>query len=102
LAGCQPNIPGRVLDHTAADADCEIQPFEGLKMKKLLGIAALILAFTPLAQAEGLAGHEDARNDRRMESYDRGAMEHHDHAAAKHMRHAPHYAKHRRHDDHKM
>lgn len=71
-------------------------------MKKLLGIAALILAFTPFAQAQGLPGHEDARNDRQMESSDRGEMAHHDHEGAKHMRHAHHHAKPHHHDEHKM
>lgn len=38
-------------------------------MKKLLGIAALMLAFSPFAHAEGYPGHPDARNDRRVEEY---------------------------------
>lgn len=38
-------------------------------MKKLLGIAALCMAFSPLAQAQGLAGHPDARNDRSPSEY---------------------------------
>jgi hypothetical protein len=38
-------------------------------MKKLLGIAALMLAFSPLAHAQGYPGHPDARNDRRVEEY---------------------------------
>lgn len=58
-------------------------------MKKILSIAALILAFSPLAQAqnngEGLSGHPDARNDRQMESQDRGNTVHH---RVKHVRHA--------------
>jgi hypothetical protein len=36
-------------------------------MKKLLGIAALMLAFSPFAHAQGYPGHPDARNDRRVE-----------------------------------
>lgn len=72
-------------------------------MKKLLGIAALILAFSPFAQAqnggEGLAGHPDARNDRNMVSQDRGTMAHHDQDGAKHVRHVKrhHHVKHHRH-----
>jgi hypothetical protein len=49
-------------------------------MKKLLGIAALILAFSPLAQAQNngakLSGHPDARNNQ---------------DGAKHMRHVKHH-----------
>ena len=68
-------------------------------MKKLLGIAALILAFSPFAQAQndgaGLPGHPDARNDRNMASQDRGTIVHHDQVGAKHMHHAKrHHAKH--------
>ena len=67
-------------------------------MKKLLGIAAFILAFSPFAQAqnggEGLAGHPDARNDRNMTSQDRGAMVHHEQDGVQHMRHVKrHHAK---------
>ena len=68
-------------------------------MKKLLGIAALVLAFTPLAQAQGLPGHEGARNDRPMESYDREPMARHDHGGAKHMRHVMHRHHEKRHHD---
>ena len=61
-------------------------------MKKLLGIAALILAFTPFAQAQnngsGLAGHPEARNDRQSESHPH-AVPHHKHHALHH-----HHAKH--------
>ncbi|MGV8893663.1 MAG: hypothetical protein ACOH2K_12125 [Burkholderiaceae bacterium] len=60
-------------------------------MKKLLGIAALVLAFTPLAQAQnggdGLAGHPDARNDRTVEAQGSKTIVHHKHAVAKHVRH---------------
>jgi Ni/Co efflux regulator RcnB len=68
-------------------------------MKKLLGIAAFILALAPLAQAQdspaALAGHPDARNDRNVQS--EKTMVHHDRAGAKHMRHAKrHHAKHHR------
>lgn len=60
-------------------------------MKKLLGIAALILAFSPLAQAQnsgaGLAGHPDARNDRQMEPHDHGSTTH----RMKHMHHHKHH-----------
>ncbi|MDB5990722.1 MAG: hypothetical protein JWQ10_2125 [Herbaspirillum sp.] len=38
-------------------------------MKKLLGIAALMLAFSPFAHAQGYPGHPDARNDRHVEEY---------------------------------
>jgi len=58
-------------------------------MKKILGIAALILAFTPFAQAEGLPGHEDARNDRQMESFDAPA-----HHVAKRVHHVKHHVMH--------
>ncbi|MET3131290.1 hypothetical protein AAKU55_001549 [Oxalobacteraceae bacterium GrIS 1.11] len=72
-------------------------------MKKLLGIAALIFAFSPFAQAQngasGLAGHPDARNNRQSESNE--AMPQHKHAEAKHMRghhakphHKPHHKAH--------
>lgn len=60
-------------------------------MKKLLSIAALILAFTPVAQAqntpEALAGHPDARNDRSMATQDRGTIGPQRHAGAKKVRH---------------
>jgi len=67
-------------------------------MKKILGIAALILAFTPLAQAQGIPGHEDARNDRQMESFDRPDAHH----AAKHAHHVRHHAKAKHEAEHKM
>lgn len=71
-------------------------------MKKLLSIAALILAFSPFAQAQnggaGLAGHPDARNDRNMASQDHGAMVHHDQDGAKHMRHAKRHHQAKRHN----
>jgi hypothetical protein len=38
-------------------------------MKKLLGIAAIMLAFSPFAHAQGYPGHPDARNDRRVEEF---------------------------------
>ncbi|PUA17366.1 hypothetical protein [Glaciimonas sp. PCH181] len=58
-------------------------------MKKLLSIVALVLAFTPFAHAQGLVGHENARNDRRAEELqDRAVVAHRHHMAAKHMRHA--------------
>lgn len=66
-------------------------------MKKLLGIAALILAFTPFAQAQnngsGLAGHPEARNDRQPEPqahavpHDMRHAMHHHHAKHRHMMH---------------
>jgi hypothetical protein len=71
-------------------------------MKKLLGIAALILAFSPFAQAQGLPGHPDARNDRHVEMFREPA--HRPHAAVKkhkrHMKHK-HHMKHRRMMHHK-
>ena len=76
-------------------------------MKKLLGIAALILAFSPFAQAqnnnEELSGHPDARNDRNMESHDRRTVVHHHRKTVKHMRHERHvrYTKHHRRTDDK-
>lgn len=64
-------------------------------MKKLLSIAALVLAFTPFAHAQGLAGHEDARNDRRVEElHDRAVVKHRHHVAVKHMRHVKHHVYH--------
>ncbi|AMO99983.1 hypothetical protein CAter10_2312 [Collimonas arenae] len=52
-------------------------------MKKLLGIAAVLLAFTPFAQAQNmdnpLAGHPDARNDRTPQSYEGRTVEHKKH-----------------------
>jgi len=76
-------------------------------MKKLLGIAALILAFSPLAQAQNnsdaLSGHPDARNDRQMESHDRRTVVHHDRKRVKHVRHAKpvHHVKHHHRTDDK-
>ena len=62
-------------------------------MKKLLGIAALVLAFTPFAQAQnngsGLAGHPDARNDRQPESRGHAVLHHMPHAM--HHHHAKHH-----------
>ena len=50
-------------------------------MKKLFGIAALLLAFTPFAQAQNsgdpLAGHPDARNDRQVEPAKQEPVAHH-------------------------
>lgn len=71
-------------------------------MKKLLSIAALILAFSPLAQAAGLPGNPDARNDRNVASHDSGAMMHHHKNGAKHMHHAKHvhHMKHHHHNVH--
>ena len=61
-------------------------------MKKLFGIAALLFALTPFAQAQNsgdpLAGHPDARNDRQMEThpgdYKREPAKHHRKAPKKH------------------
>ncbi|NMM38492.1 MAG: hypothetical protein HHJ09_13505 [Glaciimonas sp.] len=77
-------------------------------MKKLLGIAAFILAFSPLAQAQnsgaGLAGHPDARNDRNGASNYSMTPTHSDRMGAKPMHHAKpmHPAKHhpKRHPKH--
>ena len=56
-------------------------------MKKLLGIAALMLAFSPFAHAQGYPGHPDARNDRRMEDN----RDHHDVVVKRHpVRHVKH------------
>ncbi|MEO6354277.1 MAG: hypothetical protein ABIO19_04375 [Burkholderiaceae bacterium] len=61
-------------------------------MKKLLSIAALILAFSPFAQAQdngaGLPGHPDARNDRSGASNYSETMEHKNHMGAKPKHHA--------------
>lgn len=50
-------------------------------MKKLFGIAALLLALTPFAQAQNsgdpLAGHPDARNDRSVEASKQEPVKHH-------------------------
>ncbi len=50
-------------------------------MKKLFGIAALLLALTPFAQAQNsgdpLAGHPDARNDRKVETTKQEPVKHH-------------------------
>ncbi|MDR3454253.1 MAG: hypothetical protein P4L96_15905 [Rhodoferax sp.] len=60
-------------------------------MKKLLALAAFILAFAPLAQAQdaGPYGHPEARNDRSMQSMERDMHQHR--APAKHMRHMKHH-----------
>jgi len=77
-------------------------------MKKLLGLVAFILAFSPLAQAQDnsdLRGHPDARNDRQMQSHERDV---HHRVVARHMRHVKHDMDHRmdhrhpRRADHKM
>jgi hypothetical protein len=69
-------------------------------MKTLLGIAALILAFSPLAQAQntgaGLAGHPDARNDRQMESPAHRTAA----PRLKHLHHAKHHPVTHHHDSH--
>ncbi|SDX20257.1 hypothetical protein SAMN04515617_10229 [Collimonas sp. OK242] len=57
-------------------------------MKKLFGIAALLFALTPFAQAQNsgdpLAGHPDARNDRPVEAAKQAPAKHHGKAAKKH------------------
>ena len=74
-------------------------------MKKLLGLVAFILAFAPLAHAQGNDagpfGHPDARNDRQMQSHERDV---HHRAVARHAHHVKHDADHRRPRpvDHKM
>ncbi|KAF3999785.1 hypothetical protein [Glaciimonas immobilis] len=55
-------------------------------MKKLFGVAALIFAFSPLANAQGLSDHPDARNDRPMEAQRTTEMRQH-HATPKRMKH---------------
>jgi len=76
-------------------------------MKKYLSIAALLLAFTPLVQAQNHearpSGHTDARHDRHAGYNRRGTMAHHDHDRAKHERRAIHrqHASHR-HGEHDM
>jgi hypothetical protein len=75
-------------------------------MKKLLGIAALCLAFTPFAHAQDRdmrpEGHPDARNDRTMESTDRRDNARRSSHAVKQMHHPKHRdMKRDRHDDQK-
>jgi hypothetical protein len=58
-------------------------------MKKLLAVTILMIAFTPLAQAQGLADHPDARNDRAVERsriVDHRHYHHHP-VKVKHVRH---------------
>lgn len=76
-------------------------------MKKFLGIAAFLLAFSPFAQAQngdgGLSGHPDARNDRSEATSHSGHVMHKTHVMTKsrhHVkRHHPrhHYSKHMQH-----
>lgn len=71
-------------------------------MKKLIGIAALMLAFSPLTHAQGkndaLSRHPDARNDRQSsEMHDRAPVQrarmHHvkHHRVVKHHRKIVHH-----------
>jgi hypothetical protein len=79
--------PAAFIRHPAADADCKTQSTEGINMKKLFGIAALLLALTPFAQAQTgdpLAGHPDARNDRAVETAKPEAPMHHRKAVKHH------------------
>ena len=73
-------------------------------MKKLLGLVAFILAFAPLAQAQGNDagpfGHPDARNDRQVQSHERDI--HHPGPVVMHMRHTKHHVNHSHPVDHKM
>lgn len=63
-------------------------------MKKLLSLAALLLACIPGAYAQNnganLPGHPDARNDRQIKSQDRSNMHGQKHAVAKSMQHKRH------------
>lgn len=73
-------------------------------MKKLLSIAALLLAFSPFAQAQngdgGLSGHPDARNDRSVATSHSGRVMHKTHVMTKSRHHVKshhpkrHYSKH--------
>ncbi|WP_139217255.1 hypothetical protein [Collimonas sp. OK607] len=84
--------PTAFIRNPAVNRDCETQSTEGINMKKLFGIAALLFALTPFAQAQNsgdpLAGHPDARNDRQMEThpgdYKHGPAKHHRKAPKKH------------------
>ncbi|HWW07114.1 hypothetical protein [Collimonas sp.] len=80
--------PTAFIRQPAADADCKTQSTEGINMKKLFGIAALLLALTPFAQAQNmgdpLAGHPDARNDRQVETAKPEAAKHHGKAVKHH------------------
>lgn len=62
-------------------------------MKKLFGIAALLFALTPFAQAQNLgdplAGHPDARNDRTPAETAKVPVVHHG-KSAKHQVHHRH------------
>lgn len=58
-------------------------------MKNLFGVAALVLAFSPFAQAQALPDHPDARNDRRPESEQTTAKQRH-HTDQKRMKHPGH------------
>jgi hypothetical protein len=69
-----------------------------MSMKKLLTIAALLLAFSPFANAQ-VFSHPDARNDRRPEMV-RGPVHHARHAPP-HRRHHMRHTKHRRYVHHR-
>ena len=66
-------------------------------MKKMIGIAALVLALSPFAQAQtssmGVEGHPDARNDRQPEtSSAREPVLHKGHHDAKKVNHVKHHS----------
>lgn len=66
-------------------------------MKKMIGIAALVLALAPFAQAQtsvrGVEGHPDARNDRQAETSSvREPVLRKGHHVAKKVRHVKHHS----------
>jgi Ni/Co efflux regulator RcnB len=75
-------------------------------MKKLLSIAALLLAFGPFSQAqaapEELGAHPDARNDRQQEMHEshHAAVAHSRHHKARHHHHAKKHHRHAKHHHH--
>ena len=69
-------------------------------MKKLLAIAAFVMAFAPFAQAQNggtaLAGHPEARNDRSASSINAHAPVHQGLVQVRHVRHHRHLIRHHR------
>ena len=68
-------------------------------MKKLLGIAALVFAMSPMAQAQStvssaLTNHPEARNDRPAEAMTTSTGMMHKHHMAKHHHHHHHHHAH--------
>jgi hypothetical protein len=68
-------------------------------MNKLLSTAALLVAISPLAQAQvtinqNLGDHPDARNDRPVETRSDAMTTKHHHRIAKHQHHQRHHHTH--------